>query len=325
MRHTITTAVAAVVLVAPVFSQQEVRRRVFTTNAEGTVVGFAEEQLARTAVESRITRGAPYSAEAVTESIQLLGDGNRIVQRNVVRVFRDSEGRTRREQLGQNGEVETINITDPVAESMYVLNPRTREAHRNGVIMASPSGAVTNAATTPFGDGVVTATKAPDGSVSVEARSGETASAGGRGAGAGPRGGGGGGAAVPQGRSGGGVDAVAGGRGGARGRVGGWAPNANREDLGEQVIEGVIANGTRSTTVYEVGAIGNEQPMKIISEQWLSPHLQVLVMTRHSDPRRGETTYRLTNILLSEPAKTLFEVPADYTLKDSVIRRYELR
>jgi hypothetical protein len=324
MRHTITTAVAAVVLVAPVFSQQEARRRVLTTNAEGTVVGFAEEQLARTAVESRVTRGAPYSAEAVTESIQMLGDGNRIVQRNVVRIFRDSEGRTRREQLGQDGEVVTINISDPVAESMYVLNPRTREAHRNGVIMASPSGAVTTGSTVPFSDGVVTATKSPDGGVSVEARSGETGRVGGSGVGAGPRGGGGGGAA-PGAPSVDGAPLAAGGRGGARARVGGPAPNASREELGEQVIEGVIANGTRSTVVYEVGAIGNEQPMKIVTEQWFSPHLQVLVMTRHSDPRRGETIYRLTSIALSEPVKTLFEVPADYTLKDSVIRRFQLR
>jgi len=40
-----------------------------------------------------------------------------------------------------------------------------------------------------------------------------------------------------------------------------------------------------------------------------------VVMTRHSDPRMGETTYKLTNINRSEPAKTLFEVPADYTIK----------
>jgi TonB family protein len=38
-------------------------------------------------------------------------------------------------------------------------------------------------------------------------------------------------------------------------------------------------------------------------------------MTRHSDPRFGETTYRLINIDRSEPAKSLFEVPADYTIK----------
>ena len=44
-------------------------------------------------------------------------------------------------------------------------------------------------------------------------------------------------------------------------------------------------------------------------------------MTKHSDPRSGDTTYRLTNVVQAEPARSLFEVPADYTLKDSAIRR----
>jgi hypothetical protein len=46
----------------------------------------------------KIIKGAPYSAEAVTESVQTLADGNRIVNKMTSQVFRDSEGRTRREQ-----------------------------------------------------------------------------------------------------------------------------------------------------------------------------------------------------------------------------------
>lgn len=42
-----------------------------------------------------------------------------------------------------------------------------------------------------------------------------------------------------------------------------------------------------------------------------------MVMTRHSDPRSGETVYRLTNINRAEPDRSLFEVPADYTLKEN--------
>jgi hypothetical protein len=96
--------------------------------------------------------------------------------------------------------------------------------------------------------------------------------------------------------------------------------NVNKEDLGTQVVEGVAATGTRMTTTIAAGAIGNEQPILIVSEQWFSPELKVLVMTKHNDPRTGETTYRLTNIVQTEPARSLFEVPADYTLKESVIR-----
>ena len=76
-----------------------------------------------------------------------------------------------------------------------------------------------------------------------------------------------------------------------------------------------------SATVIPAGGIGNLQEIRIVSEQWFSPDLEVLVLTKHSDPRSGETIYRLMNIVQSEPARSLFEVPADYTLKDSVIRR----
>ena len=64
------------------------------------------------------------------------------------------------------------------------------------------------------------------------------------------------------------------------------------------------------------GQIGNELPINIVSERWFSPELKVLVMSRQSDPRFGETTYRLTNISRGEPAPDLFEVPADYQIVD---------
>jgi hypothetical protein len=42
-----------------------------------------------------------------------------------------------------------------------------------------------------------------------------------------------------------------------------------------------------------------------------------LVMTKHSDPRFGETVYRLTNISRTEPDASLFHVPADYKITDA--------
>jgi len=44
-------------------------------------------------------------------------------------------------------------------------------------------------------------------------------------------------------------------------------------------------------------------------------------MTRHSDPRTGESTYRLHNIIRAEPDRSLFMVPADYTVRDTGIRK----
>ena len=92
---------------------------------------------------------------------------------------------------------------------------------------------------------------------------------------------------------------------------------AKKESLGKQTIEGVEAEGTRTTVTIPADEIGNELPIQIVTERWYSPELQTVVMTRHRDPRFGETTYRLTNINRSEPARTLFEVPPDYTIKEA--------
>ena len=58
---------------------------------------------------SSVVKNAPYSAEAVTETVQTLADGNRIVRKNSVAQYRDGEGRTRREfdlqSLGGLGEM----------------------------------------------------------------------------------------------------------------------------------------------------------------------------------------------------------------------------
>jgi hypothetical protein len=82
-------------------------------------------------------RGAPYSAEGTTTVVQTLGDGTRIERSWVTRVFRDKDGRVRREQpiaglesLGA-GDASIVMIGDPVARVTYVLDPRTRQAHRS--------------------------------------------------------------------------------------------------------------------------------------------------------------------------------------------------
>lgn len=91
--------------------------------------------------------------------------------------------------------------------------------------------------------------------------------------------------------------------------------NGQTESLGTQVIEGVKAEGMRITSTIQAGTIGNDQAIQIVTERWYSPELQMVVMSKKSDPRVGETTFRLTNISRAEPAATLFRVPADYTLE----------
>jgi len=82
-------------------------------------------------------------------------------------------------------------------------------------------------------------------------------------------------------------------------------------------FEGVEAEGMRTTLTIPAGKIGNELPIDIVNERWYSPELQVLVMTRHTDPRFGENSYKLTNISRTEPARELFEIPAGYILKET--------
>src|SRR5690349_9030035 len=61
------------------------------------------------AVMRPAVKNAPYSAVEVTESTQLLADGNRIHRDVQVPVYRDSEGRVRRENSPDQ-----ITIWDPV-------------------------------------------------------------------------------------------------------------------------------------------------------------------------------------------------------------------
>jgi hypothetical protein len=86
-------------------------------------------------------------------------------------------------------------------------------------------------------------------------------------------------------------------------------------DLGRQIVNGVTADGSRSTSVIPVGAIGNDRPIEVIWERWLSPDLQILVMSHGHDPRSGDTTFHLTDLRRKEPDRTLFVVPAEYRIE----------
>jgi len=336
--------------------------------------------------DGKLVKGAPYSAEGVTESVQVLADGNRIVRKNTTQIYRDSEGRTRREHtlstLGPwatAGEpTRTVSIFDPVAGYSYSLDPRSRTARKVKQMMRRPlnglsfeSGKLevmsldgkplnitelkstlpgrvvnrvdaTHPAAAPSARGTVIVKIKVNAAGAVESaealrrteagalrdaaveaarrwtfQPGEPETA-----------------AISykfDGRA-----AVAGEllkvfesvkTGGAKPGekseehhitiVSSDTPNAETESLGKQMIEGVEAEGTRTVRTIPAGQIGNEQPIQIVSERWYSPELQVVVMTRSSDPRTGETTYRLTNINRAEPAATLFQVPSDYTVKEA--------
>jgi TonB family protein len=93
--------------------------------------------------ENRLVKGAPFSADIVSETVQTLADGNRIVQRSEGRVYRDSQGRTRNERTFQMGgsseQKQTINIFDPVANVNYILEPETRTARKMNTFARVPA------------------------------------------------------------------------------------------------------------------------------------------------------------------------------------------
>lgn len=250
----------------------------------------------------KLVKGAPYSAQAVTESVQNLADGNRIVHKNTAHVYRDSEGRTRRDQtLGHigpyatSGDVpQTVFINDPVAAVHYILDPASKTARklpRMELRYKTEAGTARGRETAVLG----AAEKVVVEKLAVERGQVFNVRVPGPGA-------------LPP--IGGDVDRVE-----FRAEV--VKPDVKTEKLEPRSFDGVQAEGTRTTTTIAAGQIGNEQPIQIVDERWFSPELQVVVMTRHSDPRAGETTYRLTNITRTEPSAALFQVPADYTVKEA--------
>lgn len=87
--------------------------------------------------------------------------------------------------------------------------------------------------------------------------------------------------------------------------------------LGARTIDGLAATGSLTKSTIAVGAIGNDRPIEITDEQWLSTELKVLVLSKHHDPRTGDVEYRLTNVVRGEPAADLFVVPSDYTVVET--------
>ena len=265
-------------------------------------------------IDGKLVKGAPYSAQAINESVQTLAGGNRIVRQNTSTVYRDSEGRTRRDQTitvvggySAAGEpAQTTFINDPVASVNYILDAKNRTARK-----------IDYSAKIAAEKGMVEAMKAKADAMKAKAAEGGTSAgekiAAEKAAAAGRE-------FKFEMRTGGGPGAgpvVAGGGPGGFVMMMGDKKNTRKEELGKQTIEGVEAEGTRLTTTIPAGEIGNEQPIEMVFENWYSPELQTVIMSKHSDPRSGENTYRLTNINRTEPAHSLFEVPSDYTIQEA--------
>jgi hypothetical protein len=232
--------------------------------------------------------GKPYSGEQVSEHSQTLADGTNIVQTlGRVVTYRDSEGRIRNERYfvpPMQGVVvppPNIEIIDPVAHYHYMLDQRNHVARR----MVWPPSVRRGSTAPPSQSATATAWFFPGPSTTGSFSTTQTNTTG----------------QSPT------ISKAMSDR---------PHPEHNRESLGTQIMEGLTVEGTRTTTTYPAGLMGNDRPITTVMETWVSPDLKVTVLSKNSDPRNGEQTTKLINISQSEPDPSLFQVPADYTVTD---------
>jgi hypothetical protein len=233
--------------------------------------------------------GAPYSATITNESIQTLADGNRLVQTSTGTTARDSQGRTRQDTvLPPIGNLSAANaphlifIHDPVAQTSYTLNLTEKTAQKMPALLplaGSTAGVAGATVSMRVVEGNGPPLPPPDAMPTTMA-------------------------------------APAPGVFFEKHLITSEQDEGNSEDLGSQTMEGVIVNGVRTTHTIPAGQIGNDRLITIVTEVWTSPDLKAVVYSRRSDPRMGEQTFRLTNIVRAEPSPSLFTVPADFKIVD---------
>lgn len=266
-------------------------------------------------------KNAPFSAEAVSESVQVLADGNRIVRSSTSKLYRNSEGRFRRESTGGMGGVlgsyfaygPGVSITDPVIGHRVTLDANERTARvialNSGQTVSIAGRAASPAAELTEQQKIEIEKKLAEAKNLSEEKRAElkakladgTLKAYSAGAGVAVAGFGGRLATT-----------VAGDDSFVYSTGGGGRYETRTEDLGTRDIEGVSAEGTRRITTIPEGSIGNERPIEIVYERWYSKELGLVIYSKHSDPRFGEQTYRVTNIIRAEPDPSLFAVPQGY-------------
>jgi len=249
----------------------------------GTRIGSSYNYFYTSIVGSgELVKGAPYTATAVTESTQALADGNRIVNKTSTFLARDGEGRTRREMAMGIGPLppgvpKTVLISDPVAKTDYMLNLQEQTAR----VVKRENGKAIFIEQSGKSDGEQKARQESEQKIKIK------------------------------------LNAE---RAGAVGMVVSHLAEPGElkhEDLGTQVIEGISCTGSRETRTIAAGAIGNERPLEITSETWKSPDLHTIVLSKHNDPRFGETVYKLTDVKRNEPDPALFQVPSNYKISES--------
>lgn len=243
-----------------------------------------------------VTKSAPFSADESGETIKVMPDGNRIVQTWSGRIARNAEGRIRRDVTA--GQVD--GASRPLIIGGSTIGPGivaigTGDGARHvyttkADIEARAAGGALTLARPADGHHVSVYTTSPSEREGRELvlRKAETAAAA---APAAP--------AIYMDRAD--IIAVPAVKRPEEAKV-----QTRKESLGTRDFGGVQAEGTRVITTYAPGAVGNEREIEVTSEVWLSKELGVIVYSKRIDPRVGETTYQMTNIVRADPDPSLF-------------------
>jgi hypothetical protein len=314
---------------APMLLAQAEMARDFSAEMSNSMAFMFTDRAGR----GRVVKGQPYSADVVTETNQTLPDGNVISHRNVNKVWRDGEGRTRQESYREE-KLRSVYISDPVGKIAYTVIPGSKIAIAIPRVditheMMAPHARIerrgrtssTTSETSSDGRRVVVRTVESDGQPGVReevrvqvVRVGDDANV----------------QIVPPP-----VPpvpptphvhpvppippvppiAMIPGVNTMRFESTAHLGKGDAKSLGTKDFDGVKAEGKQTTWTIPAGKIGNKNPITVTSESWYSPDLQVTVYSRHNDPRTGESLYRLASIKRAEPSADLFKVPEGYEVK----------
>lgn len=236
-----------------------------------------------------VITGAPYSAEEVSDQTQTLADGTRITQKTrITKFYRDSEGRTRMER--------------PLFLSNFMVNSNSEFDDAMIIEINDPISGFRYVLDTY--NRVAHRFSRPESAENAGApvRYNQEARA------------------LPQPTTSAPARQA---QASAPPRSAG--PETSSESLGTQVIEGVTAEGKRTTRTFPIGTVGNDRPIVSVSEFWVCPDLNITVLSKYNDPRTGEQITRMRNISRSEPDPALFRAPADYQLVDENSDRVEIK
>jgi hypothetical protein len=99
-------------------------------------------------------------------------------------------------------------------------------------------------------------------------------------------------------------------------QVGRPTQQQTREDLGVRTIADIEAKGTRTTGVIPAGDQGNDRPLTIVRENWVSTQYGIPLLTITDDPRSGKRTEEVTEFQPGEPDPALFQIPEGYTVRE---------